>query len=501
MSVDQPRKRKPSSKQAPGLAKTPGAKKRPKSLTADDLEALLNLLDDDETSGTAAAPKRKTREPVPPRKGPTAVGGASSFMQELARARADLHQEHRSREALEEEAESLRRELARLAANDSAKVDELHHQSEVAALTERIASAEVAINDRDELIRQGHIAEAELSRNVTEWEEQFQREVAARQLVERRFSEHAAEHHAATAAFETTLEALQLETASLREQLASVNSELETAASARSQFEQLADAAEQNYQEAVADIQQMSEAADSEREESAANIRSLENQLADANKRLAEAAADQQQLRAELTDEKHERRKTTIALDESLAANERVERRVHDLETELAAGNRQLAQGQHDSEAVNERIERLQIEVAKARMDLAESYEQLGVARLRLANADRERDHALQRESAALRQANELSDEVKSLRDSVQREAAARRKAEAVHKREAGNNEASALFEAEQKIERLSHELAASKSVEAAYQQKAVRKVQQVKQELAALRLRLAEFERCRDDR
>ena len=218
-----------------------------------------------------------------------------------------------------------------------------------------------------------------------------------------------------------------------------------------------------------------------------------------------------------MTDEKHERRKTTIALDESLAANERVERRVHDLETELAAGNRQLAQGQHDSEAVNERIERLQIEVAKARMDLAESYEQLGVARLRLANADRERDHvsglgddyyhfrerdhALQRESAALRQANELSDEVKSLRDSVQREAAARRKAEAVHKREAGNNEASALFEAEQKIERLSHELAASKSVEAAYQQKAVRKVQQVKQELAALRLRLAEFERCRDDR
>ena len=78
---------------------------------------------------------------------------------------------------------------------------------------------------------------------------------------------------------------------------------------------------------------------------------------------------------------------------------------------------------------------------------------------------------------------------------SVQREAAARRKAEGVHKREAGNDQTTALFDAEQRIERLSRELAASKSLESAYQQKAARKVQQVKQELDSVRQRLAELE------
>lgn len=147
------------------------------------------------------------------------------------------------------------------------------------------------------------------------------------------------------------------------------------------------------------------------------------------------------------------------------------------------------------SNADSTRIERLESDLARVRMELANSYEQLGVARLRLANSDRDRDHAIHRESEASRRAEELSDEVKLLGAAVQREAAARRKAEAVHKREPGDDEAAALLKAEQRIERLSRELAASKGVEAAYQQKAARKVQQVRQELETMRERLAELE------
>ncbi len=140
-------------------------------------------------------------------------------------------------------------------------------------------------------------------------------------------------------------------------------------------------------------------------------------------------------------------------------------------------------------------IERLQTVTVNMKMDLAAAHEQLSSIGSQLADAELDRDAARQREAEALRRGNELSDEVQSLQASVQREAAARRKAEAVHKREAGSNEASALFEAEQRIERLTRELAASRSVESAYQQKAARKVQQVKQELESVRRRLAEFE------
>ncbi len=560
MSADPPQKRKPASKRDPVSPKKP-PKKRSNSPTAENLEALLHLLDDGVAleSGLPAELKNQApaagRTPKPPNEKTPPPAGAHSFMQELARARADLHKERRSRIALAEEIESLRRELFQVAAKGSPKLDALsreceglqkqlaalerqrrklqdarldlesqleaeqqqreqlidqtdalsrrlaaersqresiaaeldttrrelecrtveadaartdgqaacdelraelasmtsrceqavqardaaqaaaaQQQSEVAALTERLADAETKTREREELIEQARSAANESARQANEWEERFEHERATRTKIEQQYSERVKEHGITTGTLATRVEALRVEAVALREQ------------------------------------------------------------LAEASNKLAALAVDEQQLRTELSEAKHEKRKTAVSLEATAAANERLERRVHELETELAANNQQLAERQNDSEVVNSRIERLEAKVAKGRIDLAAAYEQLGAARLRLANTDRDREQAQQREAETQRRASELADEVAALQASVQREAAARRKAETVQKREAGDDEASALFEAEQKIERLTAELIASKGVEAAYQQKAARKVQQFKQELETLRQRLGEI-------
>lgn len=560
MSVDRRPKRKTASKRESAAPKKPPKKKRSGSPTADNLEALLNLLDDEANVDAGLVAARKTRKPAAgrtpkPPKEPSA-GEASSFIQELARARAELHREHRSRIVLEGQTESLRGEIARLTANEAAETDTLRRdcaelrrqlaalemqrnklhdarldlesqleteqrqreqlndqldatdrqlaaersrretiaadleasrreierrtieadaaraawesagdelrselatmtsrceqtlqardaaqaavdeqQSNVAALTERIADTETKLSERDELIRQARSTADECARSAAEWEEQFQHEQATRARIEQQYSDHVKEHGTMTAALASRVEMLHSEVASLNEQ------------------------------------------------------------LSDASSKLAASSADVQKLRTELTDAEDENQKSAMTLEEMAAVKEQLERRLHELEMEHAASNEQFAKRENDSTVVNERIERLETTVAKARIDLAKAYEQLGTARLSLANTNRDREQAQLREVGAVRRANELAGEVTSLKDAVQREAAARRKAEAVHKREASGDEASALFEAEQRIERLSAELAASKGVEAAYQQKAARKVQQVKQELETLRQRLAEIE------
>ncbi|HUG69469.1 MAG TPA: hypothetical protein VMM76_17085 [Pirellulaceae bacterium] len=120
MSSDRPSNRKSNSKRAPASPTPPARKNLPKSRTAENLEALLHLLDDGATTDAASARKRKPQnaasgaDAIPCQENSAMANDESPFMQELARARADLHQEHRSRVALEEEAETLRRECASL---------------------------------------------------------------------------------------------------------------------------------------------------------------------------------------------------------------------------------------------------------------------------------------------------------------------------------------------------------------------------------------------------
>jgi chromosome segregation ATPase len=596
--------RKRTSKRASATPESPARTNRPKSRTADYLKALLDFLDKAATPTVTSSANGKSQKASSSgnskssRKKTSSAKDESSFMQELARLRDDLHKEQRSRVAVEAEAEALRQEVASLqrriealdtqrrglqtarvdletqldaeqrqreflidqldainarltatrsrsekqaaelgvvkgecesltgelvAAQSAHKViaEELQtelqtlvsqgkdlaqerdalqaaaqkQQSEIAALTELARNAEAALRERDELIEQFQVAATEFEGTRIEWQERFRLERETRERTEQELFEQVARFNAATAEFETTRETLLAEGTALREHLASKSSQLHTESSARSELECLAKIADRNYQDAAVKIEQVSKAAESQGEELSANIRSLEIQLADANSRLISSAANEQLLSAERSVTIDAKREAIVLLAETRVTNERLERRVGELEAEVSAGNRRCEQDRDDLESVNEHFDTLQNTAAKMRKELAESHEQLAATGVILADAIHDRDVALQRAAEVSRRADKLSDEVKSLQASVQREAAARRKAEGVHKREAGNDPTTALFDAEQKIERLSRELASSKSLESAYQQRAARKVQQVKQELDSVRQRLAELE------
>ena len=548
MATDRPSKRKSTPKRAPTSQKRSGTKKRSKTQTADDLEALLALLDKSEVPTASSEPVKTTPKAAVRRKTrrtkdvPLEADNNASFLGELASARAELHKERRARIAIEEKTEAIRQELSRIAASDSEDSDALrregvHLQKQLAKLgaerqklqvartdlTSQLAAETAArevlaaeLNDArrqieqqaieaeatvaavqtagDELqlklastaaqLKQSQSEVAELMHSVSELEQQNQHERATRQQVEQSIAAHKLGHEAAQSALETRISEMHLQLTHLREQLASSHHEYEATLAALAKSEQQTHSNERKYEAAY--------------EELLSELSALKEQLATLTKKLADSTANEQQLRTDLTDTRHEKRKTTILLDETIAAKDRLERRVDELESELLANNHRQQDDQNTAEAANEQLERLQSDLAKARINLAESYEQLGVARLRLANSDRDRDHAIERSAAEAQKADELSDQIKSLQAAMQREAAARRKAEGVHRREPGDGEASALFIAEQKIDRLTHELAASKSVEAAYERKAARKVQQAQQEIEALRRRLAELEQHR---
>ena len=185
-----------------------------------------------------------------------------------------------------------------------------------------------------------------------------------------------------------------------------------------------------------------------------------------------------------LSSEVLEAERALVAAD---IARQQAESQTAAANAELGALRRQSTQGIEVSAAAQGQIAALKTQLEETQKELNDAYQQVGEWRLRLANADK------QREDVEM-QGDKLRQKLEALRETVQREAAARRKVEATQRLE-GDDATSALQTAEARIERLSKELAASKNVEVALQRKAAQKVEKIKRELIATQERLAELE------